>query len=418
MGFIRTLIDLRRCTRGNALIVVAATAPLLVAASAIGLDTIQLTLAKRQLQRSADSAAMAGAYALLQDQTTSAAENAVDRDLTLNNLLVLASPRVVQNAPLAGPFAGNQRAVRVLLTAKRSVPFMSFFTGSSVDIQVEATAAAVPNGNYCVISLESTATTGITFAGSSDTNIGCGVATNATGASAIQVNGNPRVTASPVAARGTVPPASRFQGTTTVISNAPVQPDPFAHLTNPTLPSTCSAAAEVKPNETETLNPGCYRGMDLKGTATLNPGIYYIDGGELSFGSQADVTGNGVVFVLTSSNAVSNPASIASLKMNGGASIKLTAPTSGIYSGLIFYQDRRAPNQSPHINGGSGSELDGAIYLPSQDVTFNGNAGMVVKCLRLVTLRVTFSGNSSTTNTCPADAVTRGFAGLTVRLVN
>jgi uncharacterized membrane protein len=42
---------------------------LLVAASAIGLDTIQVTLAKRQLQRAADSAAMAGAYSIAQSKT-------------------------------------------------------------------------------------------------------------------------------------------------------------------------------------------------------------------------------------------------------------------------------------------------------------------------------------------------------------
>jgi Flp pilus assembly protein TadG len=64
----RNLKDLRRCKRGNALIMVAATAPLLIGASAIGLDTIQVTLAKRQLQRAADSAALAGAYTIGQSK--------------------------------------------------------------------------------------------------------------------------------------------------------------------------------------------------------------------------------------------------------------------------------------------------------------------------------------------------------------
>lgn len=414
---IRTLKDLRSCKRGNALVMVAATAPLLIAASAIGLDTIQVTLAKRQLQRSADSAAMAGAYALMQKQTTAAAEAAVDRDLSHNNGMTLSEARIVQHAPQSGPFTGDQRAVRVVLKATRSVPFISFFTGSSMDISVEATAAAVPQGNYCVVSLENTATTGITFAGNALVNLGCGVATNSTGANAIAFNGGPTVTASPVAARGGVPAATNFVGNTTVIPNAPAQADPFAHLQNPDISGMTCVDADLSKG---TLKPGCYNGLNFKDKdlMTLEAGTYYINGGELNFGSQANVTANGVTFVLTSKNAVSNPDSIASLKMNGGADVRLTAPTTGPYPGLIIFQDRRAPNDSPHINGGSNASLDGAIYMPTQDVTFNGNSGLDVICLRLVTLRVKFSGTTDLVNNCPANHPTRGFSGLTVRLVN
>jgi hypothetical protein len=103
--------------------------------------------------------------------------------------------------------------------------------------------------------------------------------------------------------------------------------------------------------------------------------------------------------------------------MNGGAQLNLTAPTTGEYAGLLIYQDRRAPMRNPHINGNSASLLDGAIYLPTQNVTINGGAGMRLNCLRLVTRRVTFSGNADVVNNCPANAPRRGFSGLTVRLV-
>jgi hypothetical protein len=408
------------CKRANALIIVAATLPLMIGAGAIGLDTIQLTVAKRTLQRTADSAAMAGAWAIATGQNTTGATSAVDRDLTLNNKITLSSTRVVENAPTTGNFAGDSRAVRVVLRAERSVPFMSFFTDSTMGIEVDATAAAVPDGRYCVISLENTTATGITFGGSATVNLGCGVATNSTGSSAIAFNGGPLVTASPVAARGGVPAASNFQGTTTVIPNAPLQPDPFAGLANPTIPTVppCQSKLTVGPNQSvPPLTPGCYRGMDLKGTVTLQPGTYYIDGDELSFGSQANVTGNGVTFVLTSSTAASNPGSVAKLTMNGGAEVKLTAPTTGEYSGLIIYQDRRATDSSPHINGNSESVLDGAIYMPSQAVTFNGTTGFDVRCMRLVSRRVTFSGNADIINNCPSTAPVRGFNGLAVRLV-
>ena len=413
MSWLNRLI---RCQRGNTLIVVAAAAPLLIGASAIGVDTIQVALAKRQLQRSADSAAMAGAYAVLQN---GGASTAVTRDLTHNNRITLAGTPTVENAPTTGAFAGNARAVRVVLRANRTVPFMSFFTGSTMAVEVEATAAAVPDGVYCVVSLESTSATGVTFGGNTTTDLGCGVATNSTGPSAISVNGSPTIMASPIAAVGGVPPASRFGAGSVTLPYSPPQPDPFASLPPAEIPpgTTCNPEASVNPNDTATLSPGCYNGMDLKGTVTLNPGVYYINGSSLSFGSQANVTGTGVTFILTSTTASTSPSSIAQIDMNGGAQLNLTAPSTGTYAGVLLYQHRNAPLTNQHINGNSSSRIDGAFYMPSTEITFNGNAGMQVQCLRLVGRRVNFSGNANLTNTCPANSPTRGFNGLMVRLV-
>ena len=148
MTGLNTLKRLVRCKRGNTLMIVAGSAPLLIGAAAIGLDTIQVTLAKRQLQRSADSAAMAGAYAVLQN---GAATPAVTRDLTLNNRIALATAPTVENAPVAGTYAGNPRAVRVVLRAERPVPFISFFANPTMTVEVEASAGPVPAGVFLVV---------------------------------------------------------------------------------------------------------------------------------------------------------------------------------------------------------------------------------------------------------------------------
>lgn len=410
MSWLKRLI---RCKRGNTLIVVAAAAPLLIGASAVGLDTIQVTLAKRRLQRSADSAAMAGAYAVLQN---GAATTAVNRDLTHNNTITLSGAPTIENAPTTGPYSGNMRAVRVVLRADRSVPFMSFFTGSRMAVEVEATASAVPDGIYCVVSLENTASTGVTFAGSSETDLGCGVATNSTGPEAIKVDGNPRVIASPIAAVGGVPPASSFGPGSVTLPHVPPQPDPFANLPSADIPSDMQCN-DIPNNYSGILTPGCYNGMDLSRTVVLAPGTYYVNGGALSFGAQANVTGPGVTFVLTHRDAATSPTSVATISMNGNATLNLTAPSSGDYNGVLVYQHRNAALTSQHINGGADMRIDGAFYMPGTELTFNGNAGMEVQCLRLVARRVNFSGNSNLVNTCPANSPTRGFNGLMVRLV-
>src|SRR3954465_3143007 len=72
--------------RGNTLAIAAACFPLFIGAAGLASDTIQWTLWKRQLQRAADSAAIAGVYDRYHNNggtTTTAA--AVAHDLTLNN---------------------------------------------------------------------------------------------------------------------------------------------------------------------------------------------------------------------------------------------------------------------------------------------------------------------------------------------
>lgn len=88
----------------------------------------------------------------------------------------------------------------------------------------------------------------------------------------------------------------------------------------------------------------------------------------------------------------------------------------------MLYQDRRAvdgtdANHQSRLNGNSGSVLQGAFYLPSQQVTFNGAAGMSTNCMYLVARRVLYSGDMHISNTCPADSGGGGYAGKKVRLV-
>jgi hypothetical protein len=105
--------------------------------------------------------------------------------------------------------------------------------------------------------------------------------------------------------------------------------------------------------------------------------------------------------------------------MNGGAMINLKARTSGPYQGVLFYQDRRATisNQSNKINGNSSSTIQGAIYMPGQEVEFTGTAGMNTNCMQLVARRMTFTGNSTINNVCPSNSGAQAFMGTAVRLV-
>ena len=69
------------------------------------------------------------------------------------------------------------------------------------------------------------------------------------------------------------------------------------------------------------------------------------------------------------------------------------------------------------MNGNATSFLQGSLYFPSQQVTFNGTAGMSTQCFQLVARRVLYSGTMNISNTCPADSGAHDFTGKKVRLV-
>lgn len=409
-------MKLARHESGNVLMMTALAMPLMIGGAGLATDTVQWSLWKRQIQRQADSAALAGAFSRAQGASVN---GAVTADLARNSQVPLSTPAVVENAPTVGSYAGNVRAVRVVLQTRRVLPFSSILGVSTPTIQAEATAAAVQEGEYCVVSLETGSVAGITFQGNATANLGCGMITNSRAANAVDAGGSSAVTANPVAAVGGLQASGAYASGTSLTPYSIPQEDPFASIPNPTLPASCSNKLIVGPHDTRSLTGGgCYRGMDIKGRLELGAGTYYIDGSSFSVGAQGVIVGTNVTIVLTSSTAATNPGSIATVNINGGATLQMSSPTSGTYKGILFYQDRRAPDSGSNlVNGNASSSLEGALYFPSQQVDFSGTAGMQTNCLQVVGRRVALTGNSSISNTCPPGGGGGGIPATRVRLV-
>lgn len=435
MKLLSRLRSLHRSERGNVMVVAAACMPIIVGAAAIGVESINLTLAKRQLQRSADSAALAGAYAIVQSKVPA---DAVDRDLTLNNKLTLSTTRTVENPATWGSPTphSDTRAVRVVLAMQRSTPFWGLFSHSSTPITVEAKAAYVYLGEFCMVSLTNDTSTGVTFTGNTTMNLGCGVESNSKGTVAVSAGGSASVTASPVAAVGGVPSSGSYASGTTLLPYSPPLSDPFAYLPRaPTPPSDC-VSLDLNPNGNSSINwktnsLGASRSYCIVGStngqnaAKIQSNVafpsdvtVYIQGGTLDIGP-ATVTGTNVSFVLTTPPG--STTGVANMTMNANAVLNLTAQTTGTYANVLFYQDPRVTSgTTTTINGNSGASLTGAFYFPNGDLSFNGTAGMTITCLQLVALHLSFSGNSTITNSCKSTGPGTGpksFAGYFVKLV-
>jgi Flp pilus assembly protein TadG len=423
IGFFRKLLKDRR---GNALVIAGAALPLIIGSAGLASDTIQWALMKRQLQRTADSAALAGVYGKLSSQTvntgacTATNSQPVYRDVyvqTNANSRLDTTVLCTVNTP-ASPWNGaGYNAVNVTVTASRAMGFSGLFVSTAPTITASATAATVSTGEYCVISLRNTSGTGLSFSGNPTVNLGCGMKTNAKGASAVDATGNNNIVASPIAAVGLIAGTSQFASGTTFQPYSPPQTDPFAGITAPTVPNGCNQAALHGNNHTVTgTGTVCYTGLSMNSgdTATFTDATVILNGGNLQING-GTLNCIRCTFVMTSSP---DGSSAGSITINAGATVNMSPPTSGTYQNLVIYKDRRTSwcNNCNSINGNSSSTISGGIYIPTQEVQMNGSGGVSTSCLQIVSWTVTFTGNASISNSCPSGGP-HAIAGTVVRLV-
>jgi hypothetical protein len=106
-----------------------------------------------------------------------------------------------------------------------------------------------------------------------------------------------------------------------------------------------------------------YSGLTLNGGTTNFPPGTYVWSGDISIKGNATVTGTDVTFYFT------NGATITS---TGNPVIQLSAPNTGTYAGILFYQDP-SDTAGPSLGGDNTSFFQGTLYFPSAQITFFGN---------------------------------------------
>jgi Flp pilus assembly protein TadG len=402
MGVSRFLNRLQRSESGNVLAIVAGVMPLLMGSAALAVDATQLALWKRQLQRSADSAAIAGAYSLAQntDPSTKDAEvtEAVDNDMDEN-----PHPPIFAQRVLVGPIPNFSDSVTVSLTSQRTLPFAKLFTDRRTTIRADATAALTQEGNYCMVSLYDGEDTGVDVSGNATVDLNCGIIANSRSDDAVSTGGSSRITASPVGAVGGLKgDTSNFVGGTVLLPYTAPQADPFAYLPDPERPSGSACSGTATGGMTLSAN-SCYASWDVgpNETLRLGPGVHYIYGGDADFKGRIEtVAVNGVegaTVIFTGPNGKAG-----NLRTNAQAEIAIKPMRTGTYKDVTFYRDRRADLIEITMNGGAGATFTGAYYFPSADLRFNGNSNVNSTCLQMIAQRLRFIGTFDLRNRCDA----------------
>lgn len=408
---------LREDSKGNLLLMAAAGMTALVGAAGIGVDTVQWYLWKRQMQQAVDTGATAGALALTFGRDhTAAATSELGR--TVNTTYTIEA---IRNPPATGSFAGDNGAIEVIATTSTALPFSSVFLANPPTIRTRAVATAVAIGNPCVRAL-ATDGIGVDVFGSAIVDLGCPVSSNSPGGVSVDLGGSSYLNTDLILSVGGISYSSgNLPSDTSIVTYGLPVEDPLADR-DLSVSTSCSLNnVNITPSQTETLNPCTYRnGLRLQGTVYLREGIYVISGGSLTINSGAVVRlapgARGVTFVLTGTSA----SNVATLSINGGADIDISATTAdqnANYAGILIYQDPLGSDLSHTINGGADINLEGAIYMPTGNLTYNGDSSQTAQCLLIVTQRIDFGGTNHIENNCNTDLSAINSSAKAIRVV-
>ncbi|TPM11328.1 hypothetical protein FJ960_00825 [Mesorhizobium sp. B2-3-11] len=379
---------MRRSRAANVATIFALTLPIVIGAAGFGVETSYWYYNSLRLQATADAAAYAGALEKIAGSDTptivaAATQSATDNGLG-NGTIVVNTP------PTSGPNIAK-KAVEVVLGQNLDRMFTLIFTQSQVPEKARAVALITDASKACLRALNPSAPQSVLFSGSTSMTLnGCVIMTNSIASDAIKVQGSAALTADCLISAGGVV----LNNPVTTTCKAPITqalpvPDPFASVPAPAASNPCQNVNGGK--STQTIQPGTYcSGMSLNGNVTLSPGVYVVQG-NLKINAGAVIQGDGVTIFMAGSSTVS---------MNGNATVTLSAPQSGTYSGMLFYGDRTGTAAQSTFNGTATSLLTGAIYFSKQQVNYLGNFSGNNGCTQIVADTIQWSGNSTINQDC------------------
>lgn len=230
----RFAAEMRGCTSGNATLIVALGAPVLIGGAGMGVDLTQWYMWKRELQFAVDQAAVAGAWARTNEATSQTYVNRARQEFTAN-LSVTETFASTPQVSLANYSGGSNNSVVVTATATQALPFTSFVSGSVATISAYAQASFTRGATFtsCLIAVDDDEDGAITIGGAATLTAGCGMAALSDDPNAVIANGNPTVDAGWILARGGIDDWFNTNTDDIIIENMEGLFDPFAELTPP-----------------------------------------------------------------------------------------------------------------------------------------------------------------------------------------
>jgi hypothetical protein len=391
--------------RGTVLVHVVICMGVLMAVAAVALDGGLLLDQRRRLQVAADAAALAAAGDLYGNYLSN---NGSDPKGTAKaSALAVAAAHGYSNdgsssvtvniPPQTSAASGFPQPgyAEVIIQYNLKRGFSGIFGSGDVPVK----ARAVARGQWspfssAVVLLHPRATGALTLSGKASMNvIGGSVIVDSNDPQAVMITGSGALVA---------PPPLEFDvtgGTSgkivgTVKTGVTATPNPFAYLPFPSSNSLllrASATKQITGTSSATLSPGVYKGgisISDQANVTLQPGVYYLQGGGFSYTSSGVLMANGVLLF----NAPVSEGD--AINLAGKGVVVMSPLNSGLYQGFTIVQDPYS-TLPVNVTGNGKMNITGTIYAAhaSLNLTANGNGDVIGS--QLVAYDLSLSGIGS-----------------------
>ncbi|HJZ59073.1 MAG TPA: pilus assembly protein TadG-related protein [Gemmataceae bacterium] len=394
---------------GTVVVVVAVALIAILGVVALSLDGGMLMDKRRQVQCTADAAALAAAddiylnwwqYKGTSDPTGSGQDAA--RAVAAANGYVHGQNGctvTVNIPPLTGPFAGRAGHAEVIINTKQPRYFSRLFGTDDVPYGARAVARSLRGEIKAgIIILDPVGAPSLSAGGNGTVSVtGAPVIVNSGAVGAISPNGGGSLSAPEWDTKGTVIASGGAVINGPFVPTDPV-PDPLANLPPPD-PSTMTIQSKNKTSlsgngtKTVTLQPGVYvGGISITGQVNviLAPGIYYMQGGGFSWGGSGNLTGTGVMIY----NAPQSTSDVINLTGNGNC--VMSPPLTGPYQGMTLFQDRTSTTPMNVAGSGSGTmTMSGTFYCAGANLKVTGNGTTDVIGSQYISYDLTVGGNGT-----------------------
>ncbi len=344
---------------GQVLPLIAVVLSGLMGFAGMSVDVGYLEYWQQKQQNATDAAAIGGAEVLARSNCVSAAsaQSAAVADAQENGFNNAGNTTVTAvSPPTSGPYSGNSCAVSVQIQTQHVTTWFSRLFGypNGMTESTQAVGTINANGGACIYLLSTS--TWSSFGGANLYAPGCAIAINytadfnsgsITSPSIGYAGGSPNYgsmtfpMAAPAPMLSVADPCSEIPGCAYLTSNPPA--------------TNCSSGLNV--SGSQTIGPGCYTYLNGGGsgtTVTMKPGLYVIS---------QNMNTNGSNF--TGSNVTIYVASGANAPQFDNATVTLSAPTSGNYQNVLYYQ---VPGNTSGLDfNGPNVAASGLIYAPSSN---------------------------------------------------
>lgn len=407
---------------GSVAIIFGLLLPCLLGFAALAIEVGYWYSEKNKLQIAADTAAYSALVAY-----------GVDDDLDKAVAVGIAQAR-------ASGFSGNDDQIEILIPSQDAALganssranlsvntrlFLSslFLDTGTVDIGVNsfATMDEVLETAPCMLALKPNQSRSIVMAASVQTNMDCVVATNSASSNAIWAEGSASLTATCARTPGTI---GTNGGAWVNLTDCPdgyereSSTDPMASTPfwgSSAVPDTGFFADQaisqgrygVGMPGGNILKPGKYgKQVEIDGTVTLLPGIYYFTAGfRAAPGSR--ITGDGVTIYLDQSKVLDIAQNVA---------WDLKAPTGGPSQGMAIMGDPSKSGGSVRLIGVLGN-VEGGIYFPNQTLLTESGPNLAsARCTKIVASMIDIRGSGTINNDCSSTTAGSGGGNGRVRL--